>query len=102
MSGIESPMEQQQAVANAFAAMQMPQLVFNSFTNGFSPSEITSLISFGPRPLVTLIMAPAVAKSFALALLETVEKYEEATGSAVPTLQELAERFVAYQAKQTP
>lgn len=102
MSGIGSPNEQQQAMAQAIAAMQLPQLVLNSFANSFSPSEITSLLSFGPRPLLTLIMAPAVAKSFAMALLDTVQKYEAASGVTVLTMQELGDRLAAYQASQKP
>lgn len=97
MSGTGNQNEQQQAVAQAFAAMQLPQLVFNSFANGISASEITSSLSYGPRPLVTLIMAPSVAKSFANALLEMVQTYEHATGLQVLTVQELADRLAAYQ-----
>jgi len=100
MSGTSNPNEQQQAMA--FAVMQSPQIVFNAFANGLSASEITSLLSFGPRPLVTLIMAPSVAKTFALSLLESVEKYEQATGSQVPTIQELSDRLTAYQLAHAP
>lgn len=102
MSGARSPNDQQQAMMQSIAAMQLPQIVFNAFANSLSPSEITSLLSFGPRPLLTLIMAPSVAKAYALALLDTVEKYEQATGEVVPTLQELGDRFAAYQADQPP
>src|ERR1700748_2402741 len=97
MSGTTSPNEQQQALGQ-FVTMQLPQFLFNSFTNGFSGTEITSLLSFGPRPVVTMVMAPSTAKSYALALLDTIRQFEEATGLAVPTVQELSERMVAYQA----
>jgi Tfp pilus assembly protein FimT len=87
--------QQQDAIAQALVAL--PQVIFNSFFNGFSGTEITSILSFGPRALITLSMAPSVAKSFGAALLETVDQYEKSTGVSVPTLQELQERMSAQQ-----
>jgi hypothetical protein len=96
MSGTTSPNEQQQASTH-FSAMQVPQFLFNAFANGFSGTEITSVLSFGQRPFVTMVMAPSTAKSYALALLDTLRQFEEATGLPVPTVQELSERMTAYQ-----
>lgn len=98
MSGTTSPNEQQQQAFAQFVATQLPQLIFNSFANGFSGTEITSVLSFGPRPFVTMVMAPSTARSYALALLDTIRQFEEATGLPVPTTQELSERMAAYQA----
>jgi hypothetical protein len=94
MSGVENHNEAQQAAMQAFA-LRLPQVVFNSFANAFSPSEITSTVSFGAQPLVQLIMAPVVAKSFALELLNTVEQYEQASGTEVLTIQEVTARITA-------
>lgn len=101
MSGTTSPNDQQQQALGQFVAMQLPQILFNSFTNGFSGTEITSVLSFGPRPVVTMVMAPSTAKSYALALLDSIRQFEEATGLPVPTIQELSERMVAYQSSHT-
>jgi hypothetical protein len=77
----------------AMANLPIQQFVFNAFSTAYSPSELTSVISFGPRPLATLIMPPIIAKSFALAILECVEQYEKATGTKVHTVEELNERI---------
>jgi hypothetical protein len=102
MSGASNQSEQQQQQAN-LALMQLPQLVFNSFATGMTPTEITALLSYG-RPLLTLIMSPPVAKSFALGLLDSIRQYEQATGLEVPTFQELNDRMLAHSrvADQTP
>jgi hypothetical protein len=94
--------EQQQQLAQAVANLRLPQLVFNSFINSYSASEVTSVISFGPHVLATLIMPPVVAKSFAQALLNVVQDYESATGSVVGTIPELNERMAKFVARRQP
>jgi hypothetical protein len=101
MSGAHQITEQeQQTIAQAFGSLPLPQVVFNGFAHNLTASEIASVVSFGPRPLLMLVMPPVVAKSFALSLLEMVERYEAATGTAVGTIAELAARLAAYQAEQ--
>jgi hypothetical protein len=80
--------------------MPITQVVFNGFANNHSASEFTSILSFGPRPLISLVMPPAIAKSFALSLLEMVDHYEKSTGTSVHTVAELDERIAAYDASQ--
>jgi hypothetical protein len=87
-------------MVEAFSTIPLPQLFFNGFGHNHSASEITSLLSFGPRPLLQLVMPPVVAKSFALSLLETVHRYEAATGTTVGTIASLNERIAAYTAEQ--
>lgn len=100
MSDRESPTDEQRAMASTVTALHLPQLVFNSFANDFSASEVTSTISFGPRLLATLIMPPVVAKTFALALLDAVSQYEAATGVTVSTIDEISQRMSAHAAKR--
>jgi len=96
MSGTGTTTEQQQAaLMQTMAALNLPQVIPNSYQNGFSPTEITSVLSFGPRAILTLIMSPSVAKSFAMALLETVQQYDDATGLTTLTIQELSARVSA-------
>ncbi len=90
---------QLQQVQQAFALAQLPTFFFNGFNNSFSATEITSVLSFGPKPILLLAMTPSVAKTFALAVLESIEQYETASGVSVPTLQELTERIAVYQAE---
>jgi hypothetical protein len=93
--------QQQQAMQAAFAGLQLPQIVFNGYANSYSASEFNSLLSFGNRALVMLTMPPAVAKSFALGLLDSVQRYEAATGEAVHTIAELSERIATYQSEHS-
>jgi hypothetical protein len=105
MSGVGPQTEQQQrelAQQQLVQAMSgaLPQLVFNGFAHNFSASEITSILSFGPRPLALLIMPPVVAKSFAQSLLEIVNRYEAATGRPVGTIEELGPRIAKFVSEQ--
>lgn len=79
--------------------LPIPQIVFNGFGHGLTASEITSVLSFGPRALAMLVMPPVVAKTFAMSLLEIVGQYEAATGAAIGTIPELNERITAYNAE---
>jgi hypothetical protein len=96
------PANEQQQQLMQIGALQLPHFVFNSFANGFTPTEINAVLAYGPRPLLTLIMAPTIAKSFALALLQSVEQYETASGLPVPTLQELTDRMAAASQQAQP
>src|SRR6185312_6839230 len=99
MSGASIPSEQQQqAMAQPFTNLPIPVVVFNGFAHNHSASEVTSIVSLGARPVLALVMPPVVAKSFAVSLLEIVERYEAATGSTVYTIDELNERISAYNA----
>lgn len=104
MSGFEEPLspEQQQAMAQAMGNVPLPQVFFNGFGLNHSATEITSVLTFGARPLVMLVMAPVVAKSLALTLLETVNRYEAATGTEVRTIADLNERIAAHSARKEP
>lgn len=97
MSGEVSP--QQRAMMEALAHPAAPLVLVNGFANTHSATEITSVVSFGSRPAVVLVMPLAVAKSFAASLLETVEHYEGATGTTVLTIAELTERITQYAAE---
>jgi protoheme ferro-lyase len=102
MSGATSVTEQQQQAMQAALAMaQIPQIVFNGFANSYTASEFSSVLTFGNRPVIALTMPPAVAKSFALGLLESVERYEAATGETVHTVAELSERIAKYQSEHS-
>lgn len=81
------------AVYNQLASLPLPQLVFNSVTNNVSATEITSIISFGQRPLAMLIMSPVMAKTYAQLLLQMVTQYETDTGQPVQTIQEINSRI---------
>jgi hypothetical protein len=80
--------------------MPAPNLVLNGFSHAHTASEVTGLLTFGDRPIAMLVMAPVVAKSFALSLLETVRHYERSTGTVVGTLEELSERMTAFAATE--
>jgi hypothetical protein len=98
MSGVPPLDEGQMSIYNTWAQMPLPQLAFNSFANNTSATEIISILAFGARPMGMLIMAPSVAKTFALALLEMVETYEKLSGIKVDTLSEITERMAANRA----
>jgi hypothetical protein len=100
MSGSGLSPEHQRAMMQALATTPMPLVFFNGFANTFSASEITSIVSFGPRPAVGLVMPPSVAKSFAIALLDTVAQYEAATETKVETVTEVWHRVEAYNARR--
>lgn len=101
MSGVGSQSEQQQRdMVATLSSAPVPQVAFNSFLNTMTASEITSLILFGPRPALTLIMSLPVAKSYAMALLDIVGQYEKATGTTVGTIAELSDRIGAYMAQE--
>lgn len=65
--------------------MQIPQIVANGATNSITDTEVVSFLTFMDRPLVSLIMSPIFAKTYALLLLSLVEKYEGETGIKVPS-----------------
>jgi hypothetical protein len=92
---------QQRTMAQAFN-MPLPQVVFNGYAHNHSASEFTSILSFGPRAVISLVMPPSVAKSFAQSLLEMVGHYEAATGTTVNTIAELNERIAAYETQNEP
>jgi hypothetical protein len=82
--------------------MPLPTIVFNGFSHTHTASEVSGLLTFGDRPIATLVMAPVIAKSFALSLLETVQHYERSTGTVVSTLDELSERMAKFTANEAP
>lgn len=82
--------------------MATPNIVFNGFSHTHTASEISGLLTFGDRPIAMLVMAPVIAKSFALSLLDTVNHYERSTGTVVSTLDELSERMAEFAANETP
>lgn len=81
--------EGQQATFNQLAAVPLPQVVFNAFAHNVTQSEITIIVSFGPRPLAMLTMAPTMAKTLGEALLAMVAEYQTATGQSVKSIQDM-------------
>lgn len=98
MSDVIKTNEQMQHLAflQGLANAQLPQIVFNSYSHNHTASEFTSVLSFGSRPLLTLIMAPVVAKTFAISLLKMVEQYEAGTGVEVETIDVLTARITSF------
>ena len=82
--------------------VQVPQIVFNGFAVAHSASEINGLLSFGERPVVSLAIPLSVAKSFAQALMNSIEHYERSTGTAVKSIEELEASISQFEASQTP
>lgn len=74
------------------SSLPMPQITFNAVVNNVSYSEISSILSFGSRPLAMLIMSPVMAKTFAEALLLLVSAYEQNTGQNVLSITQIMER----------
>ena len=71
------------------AQLPIPHFYANGFINNLSATEVTSVLQFGPRPLLMLSMSVTLAKTYALALQEIVSKYEEAVGHRVPLMQDV-------------
>ena len=69
----------------------VPLVYINGFNAGLSNSEISAILMHDNIPAIKLVMPLPVAKTLAGALTELVGKYEEATGTAVPTVEELAQ-----------
>jgi hypothetical protein len=81
---------------SGFPFQTIQQIMFNEYRFNFTASEITAIVSFGARPLMEFVMPPVIAKSFAQALLQTVEQYEAATGTSVLTKEDLKIRIDNY------
>ncbi len=77
------------------SSLPLPQITFNSVVNNVTLSEVSSILSFGSRPLAMLIMSPVMAKTFAEALLSLVSLYEQNTGQPVLSITQMNERHAA-------
>lgn len=97
MSGGEAKQEQgnvdqSNELFAQLSSLPLPQITFNAVVNNVTLSEISSILSFGSRPLAMLIMSPVMAKTFAESLLSLVSLYEQSVGQPVLSMSQINER----------
>jgi hypothetical protein len=103
MSGIPPTADQQQRdLIQAALNAAVPVIAFNGFAHQHTAVDFMSVLTIGPRPVMSLMMSPVVAKSFATALLEAISNYEAAAGVKIETITDLNTRLTAYAAAHGP
>jgi hypothetical protein len=86
----ESPSKQDplaQALEEALASEQVPNIYANGFINAISQADITILLQRNNAPVAVLNMSFTMAKSFAEKLSATIADFERTTKHPILTIE---------------
>jgi hypothetical protein len=71
--------------------LSVPLIYFNGFNAVLTNSEISAFLLHDNQPSIKVAMPLHVAKTLALVLNDLIGKYEQATSTKVPTIEELGQ-----------
>jgi hypothetical protein len=84
--------DEEKSAFERLSTIPLNTIVFNGIVSSVSLTEITSIVTFGQRPVAMLVMAPAMAKALGNELLELAKRYEGLVGQPVPNIVDIIKK----------